>query len=74
MALAIALVGGFLIGALIGRWWVLVGALVLGAWIATTTEVDEVAPAILGLGYSAICALGLASGVLSRRHVSRPGR
>jgi len=66
----VVLAGGLVAGLALGRWWVLVASVGVGLWIAFTEEV-EVPGVVLGVGYAALSALGIASGVLLRRRLSR---
>lgn len=61
-------VGGFVFGLVVGRWWALIGAAGLGIWVALVTEV-EVPHAFLGVGYSALAGAGIAAGVALQRRV-----
>jgi hypothetical protein len=53
-------------GLLVGRWWTLLAAVGIGAWIGRTTEV-ELSHWFLGLGYAAVAAVGIAGGLGVRR-------
>jgi integral membrane sensor domain MASE1 len=68
---ALVVLAGGLVGFAIGRWWSLVAAVALGAVIASISEVDEVSPAALGIGYGVIAAAGIGGGVIARRAMSR---
>jgi hypothetical protein len=59
--------GGFVLGALVARWWAVLAAAAVGVWIAAVTEVDEVPPAFLGVIYASLTGLGIAAGVALRR-------
>lgn len=52
----------------VGRWGALVAALPIGVWLALVSEV-EVPGWVLGLGYGAFAAIGIAAGILLRRSV-----
>ena len=67
---AFLLLGGFLVGLVIGRWWALLAAVVVGLWITAVTEV-EVPHSVLGVGYAAISEVGIAAGLAVRRGTSR---
>ena len=54
-------------GFLVGRWWALIAALPVALWIMQVSEVDEVPPWFLGLGYGVVSVLGIAAGVTTRR-------
>jgi len=58
---------GFVAGLAVGRWWILIAAVALGAWIGLATEVDDVPPVLLGASYAVLAATGLAGGVALRR-------
>jgi hypothetical protein len=53
-------------GLLVGRWWALLVAPVVGAWIALVEEV-EVPGWILGVAYGALAAVAIGAGVTLRR-------
>jgi len=53
---------GLLVGFTVGRWPVVLLALVLGVWIGVSTDVE-----LLGVGYALIFGAALASGVWARR-------
>jgi hypothetical protein len=57
---------GVIVGLAVGRWWALLAAVALGAWIGLVSEVDEVAPWFLGLGYGVLAGAGIVAGVLVR--------
>jgi hypothetical protein len=59
--------GGLILGLIVGRWWALAAAAALGAWIAVSTEVDEVPGWFLGAGYAVLTGVGVAAGVTGRR-------
>jgi hypothetical protein len=63
---AVLLVGGFLVGLMVGRWWALIAALAVGAWIAAVSEV-EVPSLYLGVVYAVLSGLGIAAGISLRR-------
>jgi hypothetical protein len=65
----VLLAGGFVLGVAVGRWWALLAAVALGAWIAAATHVDEVPHWFLGLGYAVISGVGIAAGVGSRHRM-----
>jgi len=58
----VALVLGFVVGLLVGRWWALAAALAAGVWITLSTGVDEVPPWFLGLVYGGFAGAGIALG------------
>jgi hypothetical protein len=58
---------GAALGLVIGRWWTIAAAVVPGVWVATVTDVDEVPPWFLGVGYAGLFAIGAAVGVALRK-------
>jgi hypothetical protein len=62
----VLIVIGVVVGLAVGRWWVLLAAVALGVWIGLVSEVDEVAPWFLGLGYGVLAGAGIVVGVLVR--------
>ena len=66
MLVALVLGCGFAVGLLVGRWWALLAALVVGVWVASVTEV-EVSHWFLGAVYAGIAGLGIGLGVGLRR-------
>jgi hypothetical protein len=68
---AVVLLGGFLVGFAIARWWTLIAALAFGIYITAVTDVDEVPHVVLGLMYAAFAAIGIAVGVAARRGRTR---
>jgi drug/metabolite transporter (DMT)-like permease len=66
----VLLAAGFLVGLALGRWWALLGAVVVGIAVGFTSEV-EVSPIVLGVGYGLVSALAIAMGVTLRRRVGR---
>ena len=58
---------GLVAGLVIGRWWALLLAVALSVWIFLVSEVDEVPPWLLGLGYGVLAGAGIVVGVLVRR-------
>ena len=67
------IVAGLVLGALVGRWWVLAIAVAIGAYIGLTEEV-EVSGWVLGVGYGVTAGLGIAIGILIRRGFRGPKR
>lgn len=63
--------GGVVLGALVGRWWALAPAAALGVWISQAAEIEGVPGWYLGLVYALLGAVGIAAGVLVRRHLAR---
>ena len=74
MLLLILFLGGAVLGALIGRWWAVLAAVGVGAWIALAADVDEVSPVFLGVAYAALAAAGIALGVAMRRRAPARAR
>lgn len=66
-------VGGFLLGLVLGRWWALAAALPVGVWIGLAEEV-EVPGWFLGAAYAILAGAGIAAGVVLRRVAARGGR
>jgi hypothetical protein len=60
---------GFVFGLALGKWWALVGAVVVGIVVALTFEV-EVSPIVLAVGYGLVSSLAIATGVALRRIVT----
>lgn len=58
---------GLILGLAVGRWWTLVAAVGVGAWIAVVSEVDEVPPWFLGAAYAVLAASAIAVGVVVRK-------
>lgn len=71
MVVPALLAAGFVFGLVLGKWWALVGAVVVGAAIGLNSEVDEVSPLFLGVGYGFVSAFAIALGVALRRAFSR---
>ena len=65
------LLGGFLVGLAVGRWWSLGSAVLFGVAVASISEV-EVSPVIMGIGYAGIAAASLCVGVAVRRALAAP--
>jgi hypothetical protein len=61
---------GFVFGLALGKWWALVGAVVVGIVVALTFEV-EVSPIVLAVGYGFLSLCAIALGVALRRVVGR---
>jgi hypothetical protein len=70
MPVVIILAAGLVLGFAVGRWWALTGAVALGVWAGTVSEL-EVPAWFIGLVYAGLAAIGIAAGVLGRRLVSR---
>ncbi len=65
------LLGGLILGVLAGRWWVVAAPLAFAAWIAATSDVDEVPPWFLGLAYALLGVIGTLVGILLRHRAVR---
>ena len=61
---------GLALGFVVGRWWAFTGAIVVGVWAGTVSEL-EIPGWYLGLVYAGLAAIGIAAGVLGRRLVAR---
>jgi hypothetical protein len=61
---------GLVLGLVVGRWWALVAAVAVAAYVAVVSEV-EVSRWVLALGYGAIAAASIGAGVLLRRFATR---
>jgi hypothetical protein len=70
VVVSVLLAAGFIVGLALGRWWALIGAVVVGIVVVFTSEV-EVSPIVLGVGYGLVSALAIAMGVALRRTVGR---
>jgi hypothetical protein len=66
----VLLAAGFVVGLALGRWWALIGAVVVGIGVGFTSEV-EVSPIVLGVGFGLVSAFAIALGVALRRTVGR---
>lgn len=73
MLAIVVIAGGLVLGLTVGRWWILGAAVAFGLWAGLTEEV-EVSGWVIGIGYGALAALGVASGVLLRRLLFGRGR
>jgi hypothetical protein len=66
-------VGGFVFGFAFGRWWALLAAIPLGAWIVATNDLEGHVGAWVALMLSVLLACAIGSGValrgLSRRRL-----
>jgi len=60
-------------GAVVGRWWALLGAVVIGIVVGFVADV-EVPSAVLALGYGAVAAFAIAIGIALRRGLGRSAR
>jgi hypothetical protein len=68
--LAIVL-GGFLVGLIVARWWALGAAVGVGIWIVFATNVDEVPGWFLGAMYAGLAGIGITAGVSTRKALQR---
>jgi hypothetical protein len=66
----VLLAAGFVVGLALGRWWALIGAVVVGIGVGFTSEV-EVSPIVLAVGFGLVSAFVIALGVALRRTVGR---
>lgn len=62
----ILIAAGFVLGVIVGRWWVLLAPIAFGVWIGATEEV-EVSGWVIGVAYGGLAAIGTALGLLVRR-------
>jgi hypothetical protein len=58
---------GFALGLLLGRWWALLAALPLGAWILATNELEGDIGKWVAFVLSALLACAIGAGVALRR-------
>jgi len=63
--IVVLLAAGFLLGALVGRWWALLAAAALGVFIGFINE-TELESWFMGLLYGVPSAAGIAVGVVVR--------
>jgi hypothetical protein len=63
--------GGFIVGLLTGRWWVLLVCLIPGVWAGVTYTSLEVNSWWFGVVFGAMTALGVLLGVGTRRLAPR---
>jgi hypothetical protein len=63
--------GGFMLGLLTGRWWVLFVCLIPGSWASLTYTNLEVDSWWFGIVFGAMTALGVLLGVAARRFAPR---
>jgi hypothetical protein len=63
-------VGGFLLGLVVARWWALGAAAAVGIWIALVSEV-EVPGWFLGAMYAGLTGIGITAGVSTRKALRR---
>lgn len=60
-------VGGFLFGLVFGRWWGLIAAIPLGAWILATSPLEGNVGVWVAAVLSALLGCAIAAGVALRR-------
>lgn len=60
--------GGFLLGLIVGRWWIRFAAIAVGLGMGLTEE-TEIAGALYGLMAGLLALGGISLGVALRRHV-----
>jgi len=70
VVVSVLLAAGFIVGLAVGRWWALIGAVVIGIAVGFTSEV-EVSPIVLGVGYGLVSAFATPMGVALRRTIGR---
>ena len=70
MVVAVLIGVGFAVGLVVGRWWVILACVGVGAWIGLSEEL-EVPGWYLSLVYAALSGLGIAAGVLVRRNLAK---
>ena len=70
MVVAVLVGVGFAVGLVVGRWWVLLACVGVGAWIGLSEEL-EVPGWYLSLVYAALSGLRIAAGVLVRRNLAK---
>jgi hypothetical protein len=60
-------VGGFVLGAAVGRWWIVIAAVPLGAYILETNNLEGHLGTWVALILSALLACAIGAGVALRR-------
>ena len=73
MVVPALIAAGLVFGAVVGRWWSLLGAVVIGVLVGLVAEV-EVPSAVLGLASGVVAAFAIAIGVALRRGLGRAMR
>jgi hypothetical protein len=73
MVVPVLIVGTFVVGLTVGRWWSLAAAAAVGVLIGIGSEV-EVSGWYLGLASSAVACLSITAGIIVRRVVDRLAR
>jgi hypothetical protein len=67
---ALLIVAGLMLGAMVGRWWAVLAAVVLGVWIALNSPLD-LPGWFVGSIYGGAAAAGIAGGVALRKRAQR---
>jgi hypothetical protein len=70
MLVGVLVGAGFVLGLVVGRWWALTAAAVVGV-VAALFEEIEVEGWFLGLVYAVLAAIGISIGILIRRFGGR---
>jgi len=70
MLVGVLVGAGFVLGLILGRWWALTAAAVVGVLIAVFEEI-ELEGWFLGLMYAVLAAIGISIGILTRRFGGR---
>ena len=60
-------VAGFVFGLVLGRWWALIAAIPLGAWILATSDIDGHVTLWVATMLSVLLACAIGAGVALRR-------
>lgn len=70
MVVPALIAAGLVFGAVVGRWWSLLGAVGIGLLVGLVAEV-EVSSTLLGLASGVVAAFAIAIGVALRRGLGR---
>jgi hypothetical protein len=70
MLVGVLVGAGFVLGLVVGRWWALIAAAVVGVLAAVFEEI-ELEGWFLGLVSAVLAAIGISIGILTRRLASR---
>jgi hypothetical protein len=70
MLVGVLVGAGFVLGLIVGRWWALIAAAVVGVLAAVFEEI-ELEGWFLGLVSAVLAAIGISIGILTRRLASR---
>jgi hypothetical protein len=73
MVVPALIAAGLVFGAVVGSWWSLLGAVVIGLLVGLVAEV-EVSSIVLGLASGVVAAFAIAIGVALRRGLGRAMR